>query len=225
MRPAGDFWALRDVSFTLARGRMLGVVGHNGAGKSTLLRIIGGVVRPSQGTVQTDGRISSLSLGTGFHRDLTGRENIFVSGIIAGLARREVKEQYESIVAFSELQGFVDSPLRTYSSGMQMRLAFAVAVHVEPEILLIDEVLSVGDLSFQRKCIERITQFKARGCTMVVVAHEATTIRELCDEALWLRSGQLAAHGPVDVVLEQYVDEMKGEAKQPPPVAQSSSDR
>src|SRR5438132_13144083 len=182
MKPAEYFWALHEVSFSIAYGRMVGVIGPNGAGKSTLLRLIGGVGRPDKGTIRVHGQIGALlDLGTGFHPELTGRENVFVSGVIAGLTRREVAQRFDSIVAFAELQQSIDSPLRTYSSGMQMRLAFAVAIHTEPEILLIDEVLAVGDLAFQRKCLQRIAQFKAEGCTILLVSHDATLIQQLCD--------------------------------------------
>lgn len=210
MKPPEFFWGLRDVSFSVAPGRMVGLVGANGAGKSTLLRLIGGVGRPDEGSVEVQGRIGALlELGAGFHSDLTGRENVFISAIVNGLIRQEVTERFDSIVDFSELHEFIDSPLRTYSTGMQMRLAFAVAAHMEPEILLIDEVLAVGDVSFQRKCIERITQFKAGGCTVILVSHDAKIIRELCDEALWLNSGRVEAQGPVDVVMEQYITERR----------------
>jgi len=207
-QPIERFWALYDVSFTIAPGRMVGVLGPNGAGKSTLLRLIGGVGRPDRGLVKVHGQIGALlDLGAGFHPELTGRENVFVSGVITGLTRREVRERLDSIVAFAELEAFIDSPLRTYSSGMQMRLAFAIAVHVEPEVLLIDEVLSVGDLSFQRKSFERIAEFKAKGCTIVVISHETACIRELCDEALLLRGGRLVAHGSAAEVVDQYITE------------------
>jgi len=196
MKPVEQFWALREVSCSVAAGRTLGMIGNNGAGKSTLLRLIGGVGRPDEGSVQVHGRIGALlDLGLGFHPDLTGRENVFVSGVIAGLTRHEVAQRFDSIVAFAELQQSIDSPLRTYSSGMQMRLAFAVAIHTEPEILLIDEVLAVGDLAFQRKCLQRIARFKAEGCTILLVSHDATLIQQLCDEVLWLRGGRLVAHG------------------------------
>jgi lipopolysaccharide transport system ATP-binding protein len=218
MKPVERFWALRDVSFSVAPGRMVGVVGPNGAGKSTLLRLIGGIGRPDEGSVEVHGRTGALlDLGAGFHADLTGRENVYVSGVIAGLTRREVAERFDSIVAFSELEGFIDSPLRTYSTGMQMRLAFAVAIHVEPEILLIDEVLAVGDYSFQRKCLDRIAQFKARGCTIILVSHDTTLIRELCDEALWLHAGRLVAHGAADLVVAQYLGESDIETRRRTP--------
>jgi lipopolysaccharide transport system ATP-binding protein len=205
-RPVERFWALRDVSFRIAPGRMVGIVGANGSGKSTLLRLIGSIGRPDDGVVKVHGQIGALlDLGTGFHPELTGRENVFVSAVVAGLTRREVCERFDAIVAFAELEDFIDSPLRTYSSGMQMRLGFAIAVHVEPDILLIDEILSVGDMAFQHKSFERIAAFKARGCTIIVVSHDMTCIRDLCDEALWLQTGRLLAHGAAAEVVEQYV--------------------
>ncbi len=204
-RAIEGFWALRDVSFSIAPGHMVGVVGANGAGKSTLLRLIGGVGRPDTGHIEIHGRIGALlELGAGLHGDLTGRENLYISGILAGLTRREVEQRFDAIVAFAELQEFIDNPLRTYSTGMRMRLAFAVAVHSEGEILLIDEVLSVGDLAFRRKCMERIGQFKTEGRTILLVSHDIRSIVELCDEALWLHAGRLVAYGPADVVVHQY---------------------
>jgi lipopolysaccharide transport system ATP-binding protein len=200
---------------------MVGVIGPNGAGKSTLLRLMGRVGQPDQGKIEVHGRIGALlDLGAGFHPDLTGRENVFISGVISGLNRREVQQRFDSIVSFAELEAFIDNPLRTYSTGMQMRLAFAIAVHIQPEILLIDEVLAVGDLSFQRKCLERITQFKEEGCTIILVSHDATAIRQLCDEVLWLRSGQLIAHGPPEVVVDQYIAEMTVETRRRTPMLQ-----
>jgi lipopolysaccharide transport system ATP-binding protein len=220
LRPVERFWALRHVSFEVTRGRMVGVIGANGAGKSTLLRLISGVGRPDEGSVQVHGRIGALlELGAGFHPDLTGRENVFVSGVIAGLTRREIAQRFDAIVTFAEVQKFIESPLRTYSTGMQMRLAFAVAVHTMPEVLFIDEALAVGDLMFQRKCIERICQFKAEGCTIFLVSHDPTQIRQLCDEVLWLRAGQLVAHGDAETVVEQYVSQMENETRRHTPEA------
>ena len=204
--PVERFWALRDVSFRVGPGRMIGIVGGNGAGKSTLLRLIGGVGRPDEGSVRVRGRLDALlDLGAGFHPDLTGRENVFISGVINGMTRSEVAKQFDAIVAFSELEDFIDSPLRTYSSGMQMRLAFAVATHTHPKVLLIDEVLAVGDLNFQRKCLDRIAQFKAEGCTIVLVSHDTGLVAKLCDEALWLHAGRVAAHGDAEAVVSRYV--------------------
>lgn len=209
LRPLDEFWGLRDVTFNVPVGRVVGVVGANGSGKSTLLRLIGGVGRPDSGTVEVNGRIGALlDLGAGFHPDLTGRENVFVAGVVAGLTRRVVVERFDSIVAFAELEKFIDHPLRTYSTGMQMRLAFAVAVHVDPEILLIDEVLSVGDLGFQRKCLDRIAEFRARGCSILLVSHEASLVRDLCDEALWLSGGRLVLRGKAGVVVDHYVEDV-----------------
>jgi len=209
------FWALRDVSFRLARGRTLGIVGRNGAGKSTLLRLLGGVGRPDVGAFRVEGRIGALlDLGAGFHPDLTGRDNLFVGGVVSGLTRREVAARFDSIVEFAELEEFIDNPLRTYSAGMQLRLAFSVAVHVEPEVLLIDEVLAVGDLAYQKRCLERIGKFRAAGCTIMIVSHDTDMIGEFCDEALWLRGGRIAAHGPAGAVVERYVIDNEGEAEQ-----------
>lgn len=214
MKPVEQFWALRDVSFSVPVGRMVGVIGANGSGKSTLLRLIGGVGRPDRGSVKVHGQIGALlELGAGFHPDLTGRENTIVTGVFSGLTRQQVLERFDSIVAFAELEKFIGNPLRTYSTGMQMRLAFAIAVHAEPEILLIDEVLSVGDLSFQRKCLDRIAQFKAAGCSILLVSHEASLVRDLCDEALWLSSGRLMAYGAADDVVRQYVGETESEGE------------
>ena len=219
-KPVEHFWALRDVSFGVGSGRMLGVIGGNGAGKSTLLRLIGGVGRPDRGSIEVKGRIGALlDLGVGFHPELSGRENVFISGVIAGLTRREVAQCFESIVAFAELQQAIDSPLRAYSTGMQMRLAFAIAVHTSPDLLLIDEVLAVGDTSFQRKCLERIAQFKAGGCASILISHDTTLIQEMCDEALWLRSGRVVAHGTPEMVIEQYLDDQGMETRQRTPAA------
>ncbi len=203
------FYAVDDVSLDIPAGSTVGFIGHNGAGKSTLLRLIGGVGKPEQGEIVANGRIGALlDLGVGFHPDLTGRENIFVSGVVSGLTRQQVSERFDDIVAFSELKAFIDNPLRTYSTGMQMRLGFAVASHIEPDILLIDEVLAVGDISFQQKCLDRIKQFKKAGCTIIIVSHDTGTMTELCDRLVWFRGGKLVAQGPPDIVMGQYVNEM-----------------
>jgi lipopolysaccharide transport system ATP-binding protein len=207
--PTDYFWVLRDLAFHVKTGTMVGLIGPNGAGKSTLLRLIGGVGTPDKGQVRVQGRVGALlDLGAGFHPDLTGRENIFISGVISGLTRQEIRTRFDAMVAFAELEAFIDSPLRTYSSGMQMRLAFAVAAHIEPEVLLIDEVLAVGDLGFQTKCLNRIAEFKRQGCTIVLVSHELTFVRDLCDEVLWLRGGELVAQGDAATVTDAYVAEM-----------------
>ncbi len=207
--PEEHFWALCGVSFTIPHGRMIGLIGANGAGKSTLLRLIGGVVKPDEGQIQVRGRIGALlDLSTGFHPDLTGRDNIYIGGVIGGLTRQEVTERFDSIVSFAELEGFIDNPLRTYSSGMQMRLGFAVAAHIEPEILLIDEVLAVGDIAFQNKCLQRIKRFKENGSTIIMVTHQIDLVSELCDEAIWLQAGHIAAQGSPAEVVDRYVAEM-----------------
>jgi lipopolysaccharide transport system ATP-binding protein len=206
MKSSDRFWALHQINFRIAPGRMVGVIGRNGSGKSTLLRLLGGIGRPDHGKIKVCGRIRALlDLGVGLHPDLTGRENIFVNGVIAGLTRQEVRQQFEAIVEFAELAPFIDSPLRTYSTGMRMRLGFAIAVHTSPDILLIDEVLTVGDLTFQRKCLDRIAQFKAEGCTIVFVSHDENQIKKLCDEVVYLHQGQLIAWGEPEVVVGQYL--------------------
>ena len=205
MRSVERFWGLRDVSFTVGAGKAVGIIGSNGSGKSTLLRLIGGVGRPDTGRIDVHGAIGALlDLGAGFHPDLTGRENAVLAGILNGLTRRQVLERLDSIVAFAEVEKALDNPMRTYSSGMQMRLAFSVAVHTEPDILLIDEVLSVGDIAFQKKCLDRIAQFRASGCSILLVSHEGSMVRDLCDEAIWLRGGRLMAQGDAADVVRQY---------------------
>ena len=199
------FWGLRGISFTVPSGRTVGVVGKNGAGKSTLLRMIGGVGRPDEGSVTAHGRIGALlDLSAGLSDDLTGRENIYIVGVIAGMTRAEVHAQLADIVAFAELEDFIDSPIRIYSSGMRMRLAFAVAVHTNPDILLIDEVLAVGDLAFQRKCLQRIAKFKSRGCTILLVSHESSQICLLCDDVILLHQGQVVGYGPAEELMDRY---------------------
>lgn len=199
------FWGLRDISFTVGAGKTVGIVGANGSGKSTLLRLIGGVGRPDTGRIDVRGRTGALlDLGAGFHPDLTGRENAVLAGILNGLTRRQVNKRLDEIVAFAEVEDALDSPIRTYSSGMQMRLAFSVAAHTDPEILLVDEVLSVGDMSFQRKCLDRIARIKASGCSILLVSHAGATVQDMCDEALWLNQGRLMAQGDVADVVRQY---------------------
>ena len=218
IKPVDHFWALRGISFDVAPGEMLGVIGHNGAGKSTLLQLLGKVAHPNEGRIKMRGRIGALlDLGAGFHGDLTGRENVFVTAIVAGLLRREVARRFDHIVAFAELEAFIDNPVRTYSSGMLMRLAFSVAVHTDPDILLVDEFLSVGDLSFQTKCLNRIADMKARGCAIVLVSHNADLVKRLCDRALWLKQGTVVAYGDPTVVVGQYVSEMRSQTQKVTP--------
>jgi len=199
------FWALRDISFDVRRGECIGIIGSNGAGKSTLLRMICGVGRPTTGQVQVTGRMAGLlELGAGFHPHLTARENVYVSAIISGLNRREVKERFDSIVDFAELWDFIDQPLRTYSAGMVMRLGFSTAIHVDPAVLIIDEGLTVGDAHFQQKCLERIKEFRLDGKTLIMVSHDMGMIRSFCTRALWLRRGSLSADGPIEDVVPRY---------------------
>jgi lipopolysaccharide transport system ATP-binding protein len=207
LRTVESFWGLRDVSFTVAPGRTVGIVGANGSGKSTLLRLIGGVGRPDTGRIDVRGRVGALlDQAAGFHPDLSGRENAVLAGILNGLTRREVLARLDEIVGFAEVEEAIDSPVRTYSSGMQMRLAFSVAVHTEPDILLIDEVLAVGDAAFQRKCLDRIARFRASGCSILLVSHVGSTIENLCDEAIWLDHGRVMASGQAKDITRQYAE-------------------
>jgi ABC-type polysaccharide/polyol phosphate transport system ATPase subunit len=202
-----EMWALRDVSLDLPRGRMVGLIGSNGSGKSTLLKVIGGILKPSTGTVEVAGRVSALiELGAGFHPEFTGRENVFINGVLLGLSRAEIRERFADIVAFAGLAPYIDNPVKTYSSGMYMRLGFAIAVTVDPDILLIDEVLAVGDEAFQHKCVGKIQEFKARGKTILLVTHDLGSVERLCDEAVWLDAGQLKAHGRTRETVDRYLE-------------------
>jgi lipopolysaccharide transport system ATP-binding protein len=198
------FCALDDVSFEVHRGECLGIIGRNGSGKSTTLGLIAGVLKPSRGTVETQGKIAPLlELGAGFHPELSGRDNILLNGILLGLTRARVMEHMDQIIAFSELENFIDQPLRTYSTGMIARLGFSVAVHLEPDILLVDEVLAVGDAAFQAKCLKRMAEFRAGKVTMIFVTHDLTDVENICDRAMLLEAGQVHKIGnPADVVRE-----------------------
>jgi ABC-2 type transport system ATP-binding protein len=201
---AEDFWALRDISFEIPQGSSLGLIGHNGSGKTTLLKCIAGILRPSAGTIRSRGRMAALlELGAGFHPELTGRENVYLNASFLGLTRRETERVYDEIVAFAELEDFMDNQVKFYSSGMLVRLGFAVAVHVDPEILLIDEVLAVGDEAFQQRCVDRVREFQRDGRTIVLVTHALDTVVEVCDRAVMLDHGLLHMDGePGDVVRE-----------------------
>lgn len=205
-RPASQpFYALRDVSFDIQAGQSVAVIGHNGAGKSTLLSLITHLSYPTTGTATVNGRVGALlELGSGFHPDLTGAENVMVNAALLGLSRSRAKQLFGSIVDFAGIGDFIDEPLRTYSSGMVMRLAFSVAIVLEPDILLIDEVLSVGDQEFSAKCIDKIHAMKAAGKTLVCVSHSTELLRSLCDRAIWLDHGRLAGDGPIEAVLTEY---------------------
>ncbi len=199
------FYALHDVSFSLPRGEGLAVVGANGAGKSTLLAVLAGLLRPDHGTVRVHGRMSTLmELGSGFHQDLTGWENLRLYAAILGMTRAEVRERTEAIVDFAELQGYMDQPIRTYSSGMVLRLAFSVAVHAECDVLLIDEILAVGDAAFQKKCHRRLSELRERGCTLVCVSHLSGMLESLCTRGLWLHHGRAVRNGPYPEVAADY---------------------
>jgi ABC-type polysaccharide/polyol phosphate transport system ATPase subunit len=210
-----ELWAVRDVNLELARGRMVGIIGSNGSGKSTLLKLVGGILKPTSGAIAVAGRVSALiELGAGFHPEFTGRENIYVNGILLGLSRTEIRERFDEIVAFAGLDAFIDNPVKTYSSGMYMRLGFAIAVTVDPDILLIDEVLAVGDEAFQHKCVGKIQEFKAQGKTIVIVTHDLGSVERLCDEAVWLHQGRLMAHGGTRQVIDGYLNHVASEEAQ-----------
>jgi lipopolysaccharide transport system ATP-binding protein len=212
-RPRDEVWALRDVSFSVKGGDVVGVIGRNGAGKSTLLKILARITRPTEGRAVLRGRVGSLlEVGSGFHPELTGRENIYLNGAVLGMRRREVARRFDEIVAFSELERFLDTPLKHYSSGMHMRLAFAVAAHLEPEILLVDEVLAVGDLAFQRKCLAKIEDVVHERRTVLFVSHNLAAIQRLCPQALLLRDGVLVEMGPTPLVVERYLRDGSGAA-------------
>jgi len=201
-----DFWALRDVDFTVEKGEMVGLIGPNGAGKSTVLKLISRIIEPTSGQIAVNGRLSALlELGAGFHPDLTGRENIYLNGSILGLSRAEMQRKFDSIVSFAEMERFVDVPLKRYSSGMAMRLGFAVAVHVEPDVLLVDEVLAVGDYSFQAKCIEKIGEMRRKGVTILFVSHDLDTVQQLCDRVIWLHDGRIVLEGNSNEIVEKYI--------------------
>lgn len=213
---AQEVWALRDVSLEIAPGESVGLVGRNGSGKSTLLRLIAGIIRPTRGMVAAGGRVGSLlELGAGFHPDFTGRENVELNGALQGLDRRRIRERFDEIVAFAELEHAIDRPVRTFSSGMTMRLGFAIAAFLEADVLLLDEVFAVGDESFQRKCFGVISAFKQRGGTILFVSHDASAVERLCDRAVLLRDGALAFDGPVHEALSRYRRALAEDAEEP----------
>jgi len=202
---AVDIWALRDVSLQIARGEAVGLIGRNGSGKTTLLRVVAGIIKPTAGRVGAEGRIGSLlELGAGFHPDFSGRENVFLNGALQGLRRAEIRSRFDEIVAFAELEHAIDRPVRTYSSGMTMRLGFAIAAFLDAEILLLDEVFAVGDEAFQRKCFGRIFRFKQEGGTIVFVSHDAQAVERLCERSVLLESGRVAFDGPTREAVTRY---------------------
>lgn len=203
-------WALRDVSFEVKEGETLGLIGRNGAGKSTLLKILSRVTEPTEGRAVMHGRMGSLlEVGTGFHPDLTGRENVYMNGAILGMKRAEINRKFDEIVAFSEVEKFIDTPVKRYSSGMHVRLAFAVAAHLEPEILIVDEVLSVGDAAFQRKCLGKMGEVAAHGRTVIFVSHNLGSVQALCESAIWMQHGTMREYGPSDQVIAHYLDSVE----------------
>jgi ABC-2 type transport system ATP-binding protein/lipopolysaccharide transport system ATP-binding protein len=200
-----DFWALKDITVEVRRGETVGVTGHNGAGKSTLLKVIAGVLKPTEGSVSVNGKIAPLiELGAGFDMELTGQENIYLNASILGLSRKEIEMKFQNIVDFSELHEFIYSPLKSYSSGMVARLGFSIATAVDPEILIIDEILAVGDERFMEKCNERILEFREKGVTMLLVSHNMADIKRLCNRVVWIDHGMIRMHGDPESVVSEY---------------------
>ena len=218
-----DLWALDDVSFEVDQGEFLGIVGPNGSGKSTLLKVLAGILRPDRGSVTVAGQVSALlELGAGFHPEYTGRENVYLYGTLLGLTRREVSRRYDAIVEFSELGGFMDYPVKNYSSGMYVRLGLSVAVQLDPEILLIDEVFAVGDASFQQRCLEHLYRLRGRGCTIVLVSHDTSAVRRFCERAVWIEHGGVVAIGSSDQVVNAYLESV---ADGGPPATDADGER
>src|SRR6266849_5088300 len=206
VQPRDEFWALRDVSFAVKRGEVLGLIGMNGAGKSTLLKILSRVTVPTSGSFVTNGRLGSLiEIGAGFHPDLSGRENIFLNGAIMGMTRREIQRKFDQIVTFAEVERFIDTPIKYYSSGMQMRLGFAVAAHTDPDILLIDEILAVGDASFQAKCSNKLAELKEQSKTIILCSHSLSSITDHAKTVLWVDGGRVRMLGEADAVVDAYL--------------------
>ena len=211
LRPEETFTALDGVSFAVPQGSTFGVIGANGSGKSTLLKLMAGITRPTRGSMSVEGRVSALiELGAGFHPEISGRENVVINGIMLGLTRKQVEERFDDIVDFAELREFIDAPVKTYSSGMYARLGFAVAIHVDPDVLLIDEVLAVGDEAFTRKCLDKIAEFRRRGKTILIVTHSLGLVEKMCDDVLWLRHGRMADRGDPKRVVDAYLTYVAG---------------
>jgi len=215
LRPDETFQALNDVSFDVPRGQTLGVIGRNGSGKSTALKLVAGITKPTSGTVKVQGRVSALiELGAGFHPEISGRENVFINGVMLGMSKREIQARFDAIVEFAELQEFIDAPVKTYSSGMYMRLGFAVAIHVDPDVLLVDEVLAVGDEGFTHKCLDKFSEFKRRNKTILFVTHSLGMVERFCDEAVWLDSGHKRAQGDPTRVVGAYITDVERQEEQ-----------
>jgi len=210
LRPDETFAAVSGVTFTVPRGRTLGVVGRNGSGKSTLLKLVAGITKPTSGSVSVNGRVSALiELGAGFHPEISGRENVFINGIMLGLTKREVGRRFDEIVDFAEMKDFIDAPVKTYSSGMYMRLGFAVAIHVDPDVLLVDEVLAVGDEGFTHKCLDKFAEFKRRGKTILLVTHSLGLVERFCDDALWMDGGHMKGIGDPKRIVGAYITDVE----------------
>jgi ABC-type polysaccharide/polyol phosphate transport system ATPase subunit len=211
LRPDETFDALKGISFDVAAGKTFGIIGRNGSGKSTMLKLITGIGRPTEGAVSVKGRVSALiELGAGFHPEISGRENVYINGMMLGLTKREVGARFDDIVAFAELEDFIDAPVKTYSSGMYMRLGFAVAIHVDPDVLLVDEVLAVGDEAFTHKCLDKLSEFRRRGRTVLLVTHSLDLVTRFCDEALWLDGGLARLQGDPKRVVDAYLLDVAG---------------
>ena len=211
LRPDETFDALKGVSFGIAAGSTFGIVGRNGSGKSSMLKLVAGIGRPTSGTVMVRGRVSALiELGAGFHPEISGRDNVYINGMMLGLTRREMAARFDEIVAFAELEDFIDAPVKTYSSGMYMRLGFAVAIHVDPDVLLVDEVLAVGDEAFTHKCLDKFAEFRRRGRTVLLVTHSLDLVTRFCDQALWLDGGLVKMQGDPRRVIDAYLLDVAG---------------
>ena len=210
LQPSETFLALKEVSFSVPKGSTYGVIGRNGSGKSTALKLVAGITKPTSGTVRVEGRISALiELGAGFHPEISGRENVFINGIMLGLTKREIRERFDDIVRFAELEDFIDAPVKTYSSGMYMRLGFAVAIHVDPDVLLVDEVLAVGDEGFTHKCLDKFAEFKRRGKTILLVTHSLGLVERFCDDALWMDAGHMKGMGDPKRLVGAYITDVE----------------
>ena len=202
-----DFWALNDVNFQIKKGEVVGIIGANGSGKSTILKMIAGVLTPTRGRVEVKGRIGPLiELGAGFHPELTGRENIYLNGTVLGLTKKEIDEKFNSIVEFSGIEEFIDTPVKHYSSGMYVRLGFSIAIHVEPEILLVDEILAVGDMAFQKKCLDKIKEFENQGVTIILISHSLELVKSVCERLVLIQHGKIIQSGSVEKIISKYIN-------------------
>ncbi|MHA6667336.1 ABC transporter ATP-binding protein [Homoserinimonas sp. A447] len=206
-----DFWALRDVTFDVPVGSTFGLIGSNGSGKSTLLKCLANIYYPNKGSINHFGKIAAmLEVGSGFHHELSGRENIFLNGSILGMSKKEITHKFDEIVDFSGVEQFIDQPVKNYSSGMYVRLGFAIAINVDPDILVVDEVLAVGDAEFQQKCFQKFADFKKEGKTVILVSHSMPSVRSMCDHAAWLNKGELKAVGEAEPTIKAYLDSLAG---------------